>query len=252
MSNTHLLLAYQRRAELENDEHLLDGYLCVVDADANVKLDKKELIGVNFAQAMSRFSEWAKQLPEARLFMLRTEQKPVPIAVELDEVQCKCLREDPVAFIKALSPPHRVVVRVSDEVHPGDVVRQSPIRAAHDTLADAFGDYVYFRRKGGKAESPFTGRWQDVVWGDSFHMLDGFGVVYEIESSGIDWMKISMANLLSLPKGKKPEETRYYLPRVWNTSGPWISHEDLRRKYEQFNKEREACLDRINQRDPSA
>jgi hypothetical protein len=37
------------------------------------------------------------------------------------------------------------------------------------------------------------------------------------------------------------QKTRYFLPRAWNTSGPWISHDDLKKLYENYLKEKAEC-----------
>ena len=50
------------------------------------------------------------------------------------------------------------------------------------------------------------------------------------------WAVVRVETLLD----KKYE--RYFLPRAWNTSGPWITHEDLQKKHEQYIKEKQACL----------
>jgi hypothetical protein len=65
---------------------------------------------------------------------------------------------------------------------------------------------------------------------------DRIGCKCEPDYERVVWVRFSVHDLLELNK------ERYYLPRVWNTSGPWISHEDLQKKYREYLKEREQCL----------
>lgn len=162
---------------------------------------------------------------QARVFFQRTDREGLS-PVELTREECAELRVDPVAFAKARSPGP-VVVHVRDEVKPTDSVKFI-VRAGHDTLADALGDELYIRIKDGKLESPFDGRWKEELypWISPNKMSE-------------NWAAIPTKTLLSV--GEKQGINRYYFPRMWNEPGPWISHENLKKKYDEFTKEREQC-----------
>ena len=131
------------------------------------------------------------------------------------------LRTYPHRYIEALSPePRRIVLRVDDKVSMGSAVMTS-IRAGVDTFADAFGDRLYFRYKGGKVESPLTGRW-----------IEEDGQLFDCEEHE-RWLSLSTDQLLHT------QRERYFIPRAWNTSGPWITHEDLQKKYDKYIEEKE-------------
>lgn len=95
------------------------------------------------------------------------------------------------------------------------------IRFGHDTLADAFGDKVYIRRKSENIESPFTGRW---VTPEKAEL--------SVEAHNDKWVSVEMEKLL------KYRVQKYFIPRKWNPDSPWISYELLREKYDNYLKEK--------------
>lgn len=218
--NQKIILAFQRQADLQNNEHLLTGHIDIVLEKSKQRIGFEDF---SFARAVRRFAGIAIEHPEAALFMMRLEQKPKPVAMHLNEAQSKALREDTEAFIQELSPPpQRVVIRKTSTVSVGDAVT---FKAGADVLADAFGDEVYIRRRGEMYESPITGRW--VSAGEI-----GAWTLSVNES----WASVPTHLLLAEKKD------RYFLPRAWNTSGPWISHADLEKKYFEYLKEK-ACTE---------
>ena len=58
------------------------------------------------------------------------------------------------------------------------------------------------------------------------------------------WAVISTEALLQRDK------KRFYLPHPWNETGPWLDHEVLAVKYEQYKKEKKACMDKQQDVDP--
>jgi hypothetical protein len=161
----------------------------------------------------------------------RTERAGIPIYVLTDE-ELDELRENPKAFAEKRSPEAiRVVVR--DATVPS---KKFVVRAGYDTLADAFGDDVYIRRVEDKVECPCCGRWAAAT---TTSLLCSCMQVTSLPlSQCLDrWAVAPLEHLLI------QRRERYYLPRAWNTSGPWISHKDLTQKLLDYRNEKENAHD---------
>ena len=234
-----LILAYKRRPELVDDTHLFDGYL--QENKLRLKLE-----GKTFAELIFELSNRLLGLvltSHDEVAMIRLEQPTVVHPLNDDEVEM--IRNHPSKYIEALSPPpRRIVLKVSDQVSV-DASMTVGIRSGIDTLVDAFGNYVYIKlRVGGSTECPACGRWKAMTMVGS----NGFGETrcYGDDGCGFfapskclplewgGWAGIKVEILLGIDAIK-----RFYLPRIWNTSGPWITYEDLREKYDKYIKEKE-------------
>jgi hypothetical protein len=114
--------------------------------------------------------------------------------------------------------------------------------------------YVWF----GEIESVWYGEWKDC------HLISPDGVIVKTEiwvSTPCDlyytgapitidfvrvndnWAKAPVKSLLMI--GKRREQKQYYIPRKWNKSGPWISHEELseyEHKYSNYCYNGSECL----------
>lgn len=194
------------------------------EIDGVVFMDK------TFAEMMMLVHARLLEYPECGLHISRTE-RPGLFPVQLEPELLRLLREDPQQYIERHTIPDRVADlrspdRLSRLAAPYQVPRGG-LRSGHDTLADAFGDSLYLRRRAGKVEDPCTGRWCEVS-----EMTPPFAV----QSSAVQgWLVIATSDLL------QSTATRFYLPREWNESGSWITKERLQEMYDQFRKDRESC-----------
>jgi hypothetical protein len=225
-----LILAMRRDKELDDGGlHRFSGYLDVVGTPALA--GRYSFSNQTYREAVKHLIVWAREHTEAQLFMLRLEQKPEPVAVQLEPRLAELLRKDPVAFMQMMDPtmgrPQRLNISMSAKVRDDVAIKPHPIPAGHDTLAESFGEELYIRKRGDLYECPIYGRWvpagQIGVW-----------------TVGVNdrWASVSVENLLH---SVDPPATRFFFPRAWNKDGPWISREDLQRKYDEFIKEREQC-----------
>ena len=249
-----IIVAWSRREDLVNDEHLLDGYFDVKSVDPEILPTRQEFKGKTYAKLMGRFAELARDNKEAALIVLRLDQTPKPVAMALDEAASELLRTDPVLYIKATNPPpRRVKIKIEDDVGipkvkenlntdptPSVEPWMAPIRGGHDTLVESFGDSIYCRVSGNLIECPSCGRWastKDAGDGEAemecasclFH--DVFTITHTPEQS---WAIIPTEALIQNGGNRH----RFFIPRAWNQGGPWIKTEQLRQKYETFCKER--------------
>ena len=246
----YIMLAYRRQPRLRGDEHVHDGHF---DTCVNEEVERASFVEMTYADMFRSLSELANKFPQAKLVMRRLEQGPDSTALGLGEDTCALIRDDPEAYIaQSTLPPQRVVLHLGADAKVTEGVAVNTIRSGHDTLADAFGDVVFLKQRlvegEQKVESPTTGRWVVLEcdtdgtyfccewWTNEFGDPEGdtdllLPVVQEAEG----WAGIPIDKLLSL------KVERFFLPRKWNENGPWISHEELKTKYERYLKEKEAC-----------
>lgn len=199
----------------------------------------------SFKAMMQSVSGSLNRHPDAGLVMYRQENPGVPYV--MDEKTVQRLRENPEQVIEEMSPPP-VRINIGGDTELKDVmvkdqtqvVKREPLPAGHDVLAGAFGDVIYCRMKrGGTAECPCCGRWGHVTCDEN---KNGYlrckscgtailGKAYPREDGG--WWGIDIRVLL-----EETDSKRFFLPLKWNESGPWISHEDLKKRYEKYLEEK--------------
>lgn len=235
-----IVLACRRRKELEDDEHFYDGHIDVLDAPESYRAFFRKH---RYSMMMSLFAKYAVEHPTAQLFMMALEQEPIPEALEIEPALCHLLREDPVSFIRALSPPRRYV-SLRDPVPTSDrlvveqkAIRQRPIRAGYETLADAFGETIYISVRVDIAECPGCGRWSAYVHRDRVTCRCGFSVGGVFIDAQAMWFAVSADELLQA-EDKNGLLVRFFLPQRWNERGAWITRDDLIRKLKTFKEEK--------------
>ena len=195
-------------------------------------LSETDFEGHTFARMLSSVATHVRLHDEATVELSRLELPGSDYLMDAGTVDL--LRKDPAAAISAMTHEDRtVVIRDRKSSDPP----RGLLRAGHDTVAASFGDNVYMSVSDlGRFECPGCGRWSPVMTHVSA-ACDGTACRLKIfgNTHGTAWFSTSTELLLS--RGL----TRYYLPRPWNPSGGWISHEDLRTMFEAFKKEREQC-----------
>lgn len=175
--------------------------------------------GLDFKTMFIMFSNILRDHDDHGAVLQRTDRPGLnPMSFNAREV--KELKDDPEAVANALSAPARVV-HVRDKITPNSSVKLR-LRTGTSTMADAFGDRLYIRKRDGKIESPFTGRW-----------IEPQRAELDLVEHNDKWSSVSTSELLDFCA------ERYFLPRLWNFRGPWIGHEVLKAKYNDYLKERE-------------
>lgn len=190
---------------------------------------------VSFLKMFEAVGDALRCSPELRLLIQREEDgsfSTLPPSME------QLLRTNTPEAVEAMTVPPRRVVISDDRPKPRPPVHT--LRQGHDTLADALGDDVYLRSKVNtfadqwlQIESPLTGRWEPVC--ELNHLLyigGGKLAVQVILDTESKWAKARVADILALAL------PRYYLPRRWNATGGWITHEALASLYSQYQKEK--------------
>lgn len=182
-------------------------------------------------------------LPEAEVQLVR-DDRPGLLPVKLDPGARMLLRDDPARFIEVHTVAPRIIdmtngqkpERVAKLVERYEIPARSRLRVGHDTLADAFGEVVYLKLHKARVESPVDGRW--VILG-ALEQLLGLRVQEALNTEGdlSGWATVRVEDLLAV------NTEQYFLPRAWNSTGPWISKATLREKYEAYLKEKRHVLD---------
>lgn len=249
--STKLTLEHRREG------HAYDGRIILMENSREAELDNFEQF--SFARMMARLSKQANLWPEAAIHMLRTEREDLQPVV-LDASTCRKLREDPAEVIRSMTVTMDAVPRIEKQFKDSIAVKDSVklrLRAGHDTLADAFGDFVYMRLRphetdGMQGECPFTGKWMGfgahadnpeqllLKTGRQTAHADWIPVelVGGSKTENPKWIRVKTAELLEHAlAGKLPE--RFFIPRKWNKTSPWIDREELRQMYEKYMEEKE-------------
>jgi hypothetical protein len=253
-----IIVAWMRQKKLTDGEHLLNGYFDLkAGSDSSVR---SPFADRSYVKLMGDFARLARDNPSAKLFVLRLDQEPTSVAMQLDDAMAKMLREDPVLYIRTTSPPPRgVKLKLDDRVKPNKIQGNiedatqphreawgpAPIPGGYDTVVESFGDDIYCRMSGNLIECPSCGRWA------ATKLVDDHGGGVDMEcasclfrdiftitaSSNRRWAAIPTEALL---QNSTANGVRFFIPRAWNKGGPWIKTEELKQKYETF------CVERNN------
>jgi hypothetical protein len=185
----------------------------------------------SFAGLISRLSSILRDLKveDCRLIFRRTDRPGLRDFIASAE-ETTLIRLQPLEYLKRTNGYDRTVV-VRDSVPPEQKLKVY-IRTGYDTLADAFGEHVYAQyRDDGKVECPCCGRWMAEL--DHYNVLSCrcIGRITTVRICG-PWVEIptpALTHLLTVQ--------RFYMPRAWNLSGPWISRDNLSLKFNTYLQE---------------
>ncbi len=228
-----ITLCYSRQAGMEKGEYVHRGTIVVQQGDT---VSSSPFMDLVYKKMMTRLSNVMNGYPD---MPVKLERLDIPgFSQMLSDKERLTLRTDPTAFINATTiPPITVVVRDKASTVPPRLL------AGYDTLAGAFGEKVYLRRRdqGGvdQVEGPISGRWKKLtVVANSFGSFvdDGIEISGEFRPLSCTpertpWLVVRVDDLLATGA------SRFYLPREWNYPG-WITRQDLKKKLEDFLREK--------------
>jgi len=168
--------------------------------------------------------------PEDHSILFIRSDRPGAQPYRLDDELTSLIKSDVELAIQKMNVPDVHVVLGRPPPSP------AVLRSCSDTLAGAFGEWVLLRRRGGKAECPICGRWVDIAGGNGTGpwLLKCACSAGGIPIGGLpdeEWVGVRVPHLLACPSDK------FFLPREWNGYRPWISREDLQKKYDEFLKD---------------
>lgn len=187
-----------------------------------------DLEAITFEQMITAVRQTAQRFPASSIVFHRTDRqglRPVEIDRQLTHLFRTGTQEEVMqALTPVQSPPIEEVLkrvraqRVRLAENPPPVLPRPP--SGYPEFVDMFGDVVYARRSiDGLCECPVCGFFSP-VGSDVFTCVkkcrNDFRVV-RLQH----WLRFSVADLLTC------HTNRFFLPRMWNDPGPWISHRDL-------------------------
>lgn len=168
-------------------------------------------------------------------------ERPGLMSYTLDEGTLDLLRRDPVAAIKHFSPSfERGTLPPPKRPSTDPTLPSAPqfLRVGSETLADAFGELVLLRQRVGRVECPKCGRYRAECGTGGCILCEVCGFVVPVRGLGqctdaVEWVQVSVRCLLAA------RLDRYFLPRAWNSTPPWIYYYDLRSKLEDYLRNKE-------------
>jgi hypothetical protein len=208
--------------------------------------------GVEFRPMMKQLAavlaNWpVDEVSELAVIIQRTDHAGL-LPYKLDKQTVDLLRTDPVAGLEALSFS-AVSPTVAEQTVKRELSPPTPptLRTGNATLADAFGDAVAFKVRGHELECPGCGFWGMYTTPGLLSDPERVGQVFKtafvcqkkchgrfIVNCQKEWGFVEVKYLLD-----QTEFPAFYFPRVWNEGRPWVSREDLQKKYREYQQEKE-------------
>ena len=202
----------------------------VLQKDGQEDRELSAFSGIDWHYMMQNFAGALVAHSDARGTIQRTD-RPGLALYHLSDLDLARFRSDPEGAIKAMT------FRVDESLkpRPQTVNVMQALPAAVQVITEAFGEMVYMRamfsEKGITIISPFTGVLTAAADG---HLMcpDNTPLICDTSYVEQGWVGVPVLELLL----KKME--KYYLPRKWN-EGTWITWADLKKRYDDFEAERE-------------
>ena len=223
-----LLLRYER-VDLEGGASAYSGEILERVEDGSEPVVRLEVFScTTFKKILICLSKLLSAKDYSRVVMERIDRQGLAPVV-LDVPTTELLRMDPAKAIRMMSYE-------GDPTFSGKS-RQSPppiILAGYDTISETLGDVVYCRVKPHKfmggltspaIECPGCGRWIQAL--RELRCTESCPIVVRVTYVE-GWGRVPTGVLLNLAL------PRYFLPRGFNKSKPWISRETLQELYDQW------------------
>lgn len=200
--------------------------------EGDVELGVEPFENLTFAQMMVRFAEVVVRWPDAGAVIQRTDREGLQ-PFRLDKETTQLLRVDPVMVIRNMSSHDNVVVNLRKR--PSSL-SSSPLIVGYEAIAATFGDEVYARMRVDVLECPGCGLWAPIVQDTSQCRSKACGLVLPVIQRGDRWGGVQVSALLATTCD------RFFLPRGWNTTAPWVTREHLMALYEKWIETKEKIV----------
>lgn len=194
----------------------------------------KSFDGIEWEAMMLLFAEALKKAPDAAGVIQRTDREGLKPYI-IGTMELERFRTDPMGAINAMT------FHVAKTARPEPVAENvmKPLPASISALVDVFGDVLWLHAEssalndGYLVECPVSASMVPLL-GNHINLPDG-QLLLGSESLYLKngWFGVSAFELLL--KGF----SKYYVPRAWNESGPWIDWDELDKKLKDFDQERE-------------
>ncbi len=193
-----------------------DMYLASFSFDSNEELST---VTMTWLDLLKKLATYLKTFPQVGLILFRTDH-PTSIPSRVAEREVELFRTDPVQAIRNWTAQNVT-----------EAALLTPIPVGYEVLPDAFGDSIYLRFHADCVESPFTGDMIPVELEDDGWIRNApFGL--PMEQVNPRWVTCSTKDILN------GGGERFFIPRGWNPHPPWISFDELSKRYETYLKEK--------------
>jgi hypothetical protein len=224
----------------------------IISNENGLITEEAEFDGIEFRKMMARLAGVLQRWPVEQAVdvdLVRLDHLGTGV-YRLDTATVQLLRTDPVAAIATMeypmASPSTTVQRLREERTSRAC---APIPAGYVTLADAFGDQLYFRVRKHELECPGCGFWGMFISPGLLKSDERMGSVVKtafvcpkkcgqrfVVSCDTEWGYVSTKYLL-----ENTTLERFYFPRSWNEGQSWVSRVTLQHKYDEYQKEKDAC-----------
>jgi len=244
----YLTLYYQRLREKRDNDYPYRGSI-ELSTTGSMSI-KESFICWPYKKIIARLSELMNAVKVDRVFFQRTERDDLQ-PIELGDRLKHLLQVDPLAAYHSMLYEPVVPTRGGVEVE-----QSIPGEGGVDTTTSVFREHLHLRMGNGMIEDPETGTWLSMAYGPEsgwrirrndnrpskwipVELLDSSpeGTSFAERLAFARWARVLVKDLL------EQNFERYYLPGTWNTSGPWIKHEDLKKRLEDYlaKQEKKTC-----------
>ena len=219
-----LCITYRRLStKLSNGEYAHDGAIDIMGSTVVFKdASFKHIIEALYTALTSNESV-------DRVILQRTD-RPGIAPIELGSTLVQLLRTDPLSAYRAMN--FNAIPAIS---------------TGGSSVGADFSRHVYVRIQDGRVEDPLTGTWRPLAYGskqgwkvraennNSSTWLPLVALVDDAPSGAGSIERIAFATwaIVDVEELLKTNAREFYLPRVWNTNGPWILREELQALYEE-------------------
>ena len=214
----------------------------VTEEDSFTRLEFRDML----KRLCDVLTRWPAE-EELRVVFQRTDRARL-VPYRLDPQTVALFRTDPVAAIASMTTayqsPSTTEKRVKEERDPTPA---PVIRAGYDTLADAFGDVLFFRVKNNTLECPgcgFWGAWTILgLLNDPERVGEEFKTIFACRAKCLKHLAVSCRERWGYIRTEYLLENtnldRFYFPRGWNDFRPWVSRDELRALLAKYKHEKE-------------
>ena len=221
-----IYLRYKRLHEKVAGEYPYTGTLAL-------NAEEIDLPALSFRDIVQRVHEVLRAHPGTSRVVFQRTERPGIMPFELGPRTVDMLRRDPEEAYQAMN-----------------FNTEKSVQATGSGEGSVFSRHVYLRVENGNIEDPLSGQWLTFAYGEKLGwMIRGPGnntskwlpLVGLIDDApegakGIERLAYTRWALLDVEELLARTNSHFYLPRPWNTNGPWITREELLHLY---NKSKE-------------
>lgn len=228
-----LIIRYKHDVD-HNKEHVCTGEMFYRHSDGSLPPHghwefEKEHFKKLLIEAANRLNKDDRYHIE-KVVIERTDRQGLKPII-LDHPTQEILKADPALAIRLLNYEGPAVFSGGKKIEQKPL---PPLVSGYDTLAEALGEDIYIRQHKGLVECPGCGLWS--TGNNPFTCKKKCKISLPVTYTE-QWAKVKTIDLLNLNLPK------YFIPRGFNKTKPWISNSDLKGLYEAWRAIAQSNID---------